>query len=131
VGRRPRTQRHPVPARRTGVGELCRARQHLPGRTRRDPRRVAMDLYRHSVGPWPAVASPEDIGESLDQAAPAAERGTTNLGPERGAGLWSWHSRPCPSAVTGVLPTAPRAIDNEQTCTQQDHGHPAEHLEVQ
>ena len=49
-----------------------RAGRHLPGRTRRDPRRVKMDHHRAFVGPWPAVARPESLGESLDQEAPAA-----------------------------------------------------------
>jgi transposase len=49
-----------------------RAGRHLPGRTRRDPRRVEMDHRRDSVGPWPAVARPEPLGESLDRDAPAA-----------------------------------------------------------
>ena len=35
-----------------------RAGRHLPGRTRRDPRRVKMDHHRDVVGPWPAVARP-------------------------------------------------------------------------
>jgi IS605 OrfB family transposase len=48
-----------------------RAGRHLPGRTRRDPRRVAMDHHRDLAGPWPAVARPEHIGESLAQAASA------------------------------------------------------------
>lgn len=38
-----------------------RAGRNLPGRTRRDPRRVRMDARR---GPWPATARP-DTGESL------------------------------------------------------------------
>jgi IS605 OrfB family transposase len=49
-----------------------RAGRHLPGRTRRDPRRVAMDHHRDLVGPWPAVARPEELGESLAQAVSAA-----------------------------------------------------------
>jgi IS605 OrfB family transposase len=49
-----------------------RAGRHLPGRTRRDPRRVKMDHHRDSVGPWPAVARPEHLGESLDRDASAA-----------------------------------------------------------
>jgi IS605 OrfB family transposase len=49
-----------------------RAGRHLPGRARRDPRRVAMDLRRDAAGPWPAVARPENLGESLDPAASAA-----------------------------------------------------------
>jgi putative transposase len=49
-----------------------RAGRHLPGKTRRDPRRVAMDHHRHLAGgPWPAVARPEPIGESLDPDATA------------------------------------------------------------
>jgi IS605 OrfB family transposase len=48
-----------------------RARRHLPGRTRRDPRRVTMDHHRGLVGPWPAVARPESLGESLDPVAAA------------------------------------------------------------
>ena len=43
-----------------------RAGRHLPGRTRRDPRRVSMDIKRRErMGPWPAVARPETMGESL------------------------------------------------------------------
>jgi IS605 OrfB family transposase len=49
-----------------------RAGRHLPGRTRRDPRRVTMDHHRDLAGPWPAVARPEELGESLAQAASAA-----------------------------------------------------------
>ena len=49
-----------------------RAGRHLPGRTRRDPRRVKMDHHRGSLGPWPAVARPEELGESLDRDASAA-----------------------------------------------------------
>jgi transposase len=49
-----------------------RAGRHLPGRTRRDPRRVKMDHHRGLVGPWPAVARPECLGESLDRDASAA-----------------------------------------------------------
>ena len=50
-----------------------RAGRHLPGRTRRDPRRVSMDNHRRErVGLWPAVARPEPVGESLVQVAPAA-----------------------------------------------------------
>jgi transposase len=49
-----------------------RVGRHLPGRTRRDPRRVKMDRHRGSVDPWPAVARPESLGESLDPTASAA-----------------------------------------------------------
>jgi transposase len=49
-----------------------RAGRHLPGRTRRDRRRVMMDHHRGSQGPWPAVARPEYLGESLDRDASAA-----------------------------------------------------------
>jgi IS605 OrfB family transposase len=50
-----------------------RAGRHLPGRTRRDPRRVSMDKHRREgVDLWPAVARPETIGESLGRVAPAA-----------------------------------------------------------
>ncbi len=49
-----------------------RAGRHLPGRTRRDPRRVSMDHHPGSPGPWSAVARPEDLGESLDRDATAA-----------------------------------------------------------
>jgi IS605 OrfB family transposase len=48
-----------------------RAGRHLPGRTRRDPRRVTMDHRRGLVGPWPAVARLEHLGESLDRDASA------------------------------------------------------------
>jgi IS605 OrfB family transposase len=41
-----------------------RAGRHLPGRTRRDPRRVSMDKHRRE--------RPETIGESLARVAPAA-----------------------------------------------------------
>ena len=44
-----------------------RAGRHLPGRTRRDPRRVQMDLHRSRLGPWPAVARP---GEESQKAPP-------------------------------------------------------------
>ena len=46
-----------------------RAGRHLPGRTRRDPRRVKMDHHRDTVGSWPAVARPDTVGESLDPTA--------------------------------------------------------------
>jgi IS605 OrfB family transposase len=50
-----------------------RAGRHLPGRTRRDPRRVSMDKHRRErVDLWPAVARPGTIGESLGLVAPAA-----------------------------------------------------------
>jgi IS605 OrfB family transposase len=50
-----------------------RAGRHLPGRTRRDPRRISMDNHRRErVDLWPAVARPETIGESLGRVAPAA-----------------------------------------------------------
>jgi IS605 OrfB family transposase len=50
-----------------------RAGRHLPGRTRRDPRRISMDKHRRErVDSWPAVARPETIGESLGVVAPAA-----------------------------------------------------------
>jgi IS605 OrfB family transposase len=49
-----------------------RAGRHLPGRTRRDPRRISMDNHRRErVGLWPAVARPETIGESLGLVASA------------------------------------------------------------
>ena len=53
-----------------------RAGRHLPGRTRRDPRRVALQKRGQLVGLWPAVARSGDVqdvpGESLAQDAPAA-----------------------------------------------------------
>ena len=50
-----------------------RAGRHLPGRTRRDPRRISMDKHRRDrVDFWPAVARPGTIGESLVRVAPAA-----------------------------------------------------------
>jgi IS605 OrfB family transposase len=50
-----------------------RTGRHLPGRTRRDPRRISMDNHRRErVDLWPAVARPETIGESLGRVAPAA-----------------------------------------------------------
>jgi IS605 OrfB family transposase len=49
-----------------------RAGRHLPGRTRRDPRRISMDNRRDAVGPWPAVARPETLGESLGRVASVA-----------------------------------------------------------
>jgi putative transposase len=54
-----------------------RAGRHLPGRTRRDPRRVALEKQGALNGLWPAVARPEDVenavpGESLAQDASAA-----------------------------------------------------------
>jgi IS605 OrfB family transposase len=54
-----------------------RAGRHLPGRTRRDPRRVALERRGRLVGRWPAVARPRAVepdgsGESLAQDASAA-----------------------------------------------------------
>jgi transposase len=54
-----------------------RAGRHLPGRTRRDPRRVALEKHGHLIGLWPAVARPVDVGndvlgESLARDASAA-----------------------------------------------------------
>jgi hypothetical protein len=54
-----------------------RAGRHLPGRTRRDPRRVALEKRGHLLGLWPAVARPADVdndahGESLATDASAA-----------------------------------------------------------
>jgi IS605 OrfB family transposase len=50
-----------------------RAGRHLPGRTRRDPRRVSMEHHRRErVDLWPAVARPETIGESLGRVVSAA-----------------------------------------------------------
>jgi len=54
-----------------------RAGRHLPGRTRRDPRRVALEQRGHLVGLGPAVARPVDVdtdghGESLARDASAA-----------------------------------------------------------
>jgi IS605 OrfB family transposase len=53
-----------------------RAGRHLPGRTRRDPRRVALEKRGQLVGLWPAVARPgtsrDDPGESLARDASAA-----------------------------------------------------------
>jgi len=50
-----------------------RAGRHLPGRTRRDPRRVSMDNHRRErVDLWPAVARSETIGESLGRVVSAA-----------------------------------------------------------
>jgi putative transposase len=54
-----------------------RAGRHLPGRTRRDPRRVALEKHGALKGLWPAVARPEDLesdepGESLVKVASAA-----------------------------------------------------------
>jgi IS605 OrfB family transposase len=43
-----------------------RAGRHLPGRTRRDPRRVAMSKRGATAGPWPAVARPGDVPEGID-----------------------------------------------------------------
>jgi IS605 OrfB family transposase len=48
-----------------------RAGRHLPGRTRRDPRRID-NHRRERVDLWPAVARPETSGESLGQVASAA-----------------------------------------------------------
>jgi hypothetical protein len=47
-----------------------RAGRNLPGRARRDRRRVAMQLHRRGVGPGPAVVRSVDLvtdqpGESL------------------------------------------------------------------
>jgi transposase len=50
-----------------------RAGRHLPGRTRRDPRRTSMDNHRRErMDLWPAVARPETSGESLGRVASAA-----------------------------------------------------------
>ena len=54
-----------------------RAGRHLPGRTRRDPRRLSTENRGVAVGRGPAVARPgivvtDGAGESLAQAAPAA-----------------------------------------------------------
>jgi IS605 OrfB family transposase len=54
-----------------------RAGRHLPGRTRRDPRRVALEKRGQLLGLWPAVARPVDVeidvhGESLARVASAA-----------------------------------------------------------
>jgi len=54
-----------------------RAGRHLPGRTRRDPRRVALEQRGRLVGPWPAVARPGAVehdgsGESLARGASVA-----------------------------------------------------------
>jgi len=43
-----------------------RAGQHLPGRTRRDPRRVAMGNRARSKGLWPAVARPFAVPQDAD-----------------------------------------------------------------
>ncbi|HEY5026058.1 MAG TPA: transposase [Acidimicrobiales bacterium] len=53
-----------------------RAGRHLPGRTRRDPRRVAWQKRGQLVGQWPAAARPGDVhdddpGESLAKDASA------------------------------------------------------------
>ena len=63
-----------------------RAGRHLPGRTRRDPRRVAMGNRASAVGPWPAVARlsgvyPDTAEESLAESAdaPSARNRTTTL----------------------------------------------------
>src|ERR1039458_3864568 len=48
-----------------------RAGRHLPGRTRRDPRRISMDNRREQVGPWPAVARPETNGAAPSRGASA------------------------------------------------------------
>jgi hypothetical protein len=54
-----------------------RAGRHLPGRTRRDPRRVVLEKRGQLAGLWPAAARPEDApsgepGESLAKVASAA-----------------------------------------------------------
>ncbi len=63
-----------------------RAGRHLPGRTRRDPRRVAMGNRARAVGPWPAVArlsgvDPDAALESLAESAdaPSARNRTSAL----------------------------------------------------
>ncbi len=73
-----------------------RAGRHLPGRARRDPRRVAMSKRGHTVGPWPAVArlvdTSDEIGEEslVDGAyAPAARNRNTSL--NGGEGYRSQH----------------------------------------
>jgi putative transposase len=73
-----------------------RAGRHLPGRTRRDPRRVAMGKRARAEGPWPAVARSSDVrddvvGESLAECAdaPSARNRDTSL--KQGERSWSQH----------------------------------------
>jgi hypothetical protein len=50
-----------------------RVGRHLPGRIRRDPRRISMEKHRRErVDPWPAVARPEKLGESLGRVVSTA-----------------------------------------------------------
>ena len=63
-----------------------RAGRHLPGRTRRDPRRVRMGASR---GPWPAVARTGQSGESLVAPRERDEEPRTSL--QQGERLWSRH----------------------------------------
>ena len=73
-----RNPRGGTPVDPTGLTTLHRrAGRHLPGRTRRDPRRIAMDTHRSRHGPRPAEARPDNhhhhtTGESLAQPATAA-----------------------------------------------------------
>ncbi len=73
-----------------------RAGRHLPGRARRDPRRVAMSRRGRSVGPWPAVARPADV-RGGDRRGVARQRGNhplarnRHLSPRAGEGEWSQH----------------------------------------
>jgi putative transposase len=72
-------------------GGARRAGRHRPGRTRRDPRRVSMDKRRARVGPWPAVARPEEIGASLVQVASVSCTRNCQPETEQGKGLSFQH----------------------------------------
>ena len=61
-----------------------RAGRHLPGRARRDPRRVAMSKRGRTAGPWPAVARPGDVPEGIDGES-LARGATTPLARNRNA----------------------------------------------
>src|ERR1019366_3526761 len=69
-----------------------RAGRHLPGRTRRDPRRISMDKRRREREDlWPAVARPEIIGESLGRVVLAIWTRNCQPEPKGGKGLWLQH----------------------------------------
>jgi len=64
-----------------------RAGRHLPGRARRDPRRVAMQRHGRVSGLWPAVARPAETPDGTDRESlargadgPAARNQNASLG---------------------------------------------------
>ena len=73
-----------------------RAGRNLPGRTRRDPRRVAMAKRPRAVDPWPAVARPDDlrddvVGESLAECGDAPSARNRDISLKQGEPSWSQH----------------------------------------